>query len=132
MLREELSNLLRREVKDPGLSSGMISITEGDIAPDLKYAQVFVSSLGGVEEKDRVLEALRHAGGFLRTELAHNLRMRYTPDLDFRWDDRIEHGAHILELIDKVNKPAEPVKSEARNPKPETKPKARKTKTKDI
>jgi ribosome-binding factor A len=123
MLRQELSDLLRREVKDPRLSSGMISITEVDIAPDLKYAQVFVSSLGGVDEKDQVLESLRRAGGFLRSELADNLRLRYTPELDFRWDDRIEHGAHILELIDKVNRPVEPVQAEV-------KPKARSTRTK--
>ena len=132
MLRQELSDLLRREVKDPRLSLGMISITEVDIAPDLKYAQVFVSSLGGTEEKEQVLESLRRAGGFLRSELADNLRLRYTPELDFRWDDRIEYGAHILDLIDKVNKPPEPVKSEARNPKSETSSKARNRKTKNF
>jgi len=104
LLRQELSELLRREVKDPRLSSGMISITEVNIANDLKYAQVFVSSLGGLEEKDIVLELLRRAGGFLRWELARDLHLRYTPELDFRWDDRIEHGAHILELLDKVKK----------------------------
>jgi ribosome-binding factor A len=106
LLRQELSDLLRREVKDPRLS-GMISITEVDIAPDLKYAQVFVSSLVGQEEKDSILESLGRAAGFLRGELAKNLRLRYTPELDFRWDDSIEHGAHILELLDKVKPPSD-------------------------
>jgi ribosome-binding factor A len=104
LLRQELSELLRREVKDPRLS-GMISITGVEIAPDLKYAQVFVSSLGGQEEKASILESLHRAAGFLRGELSKNLRLRYTPDLDFRWDDSIEHGAHILELLDKVKPP---------------------------
>jgi ribosome-binding factor A len=102
LLRHELSDLLRLEVKNPRLSSGLISITEVDIAPDLKYAKVFVSSLGGLEEKDAVLASLRSAAGFLRAELAKNLRLRVVPELDFQWDESIEHGAHILELLDKV------------------------------
>lgn len=109
LLRRELSELLCREVKDPRLS-GLISITEVDVSPDLKYARVFVSSLGGQEDKDNILELLANAAGFLRGELAKNLRMRYTPELDFQWDDSIEHGAHILEILDKI-KPAEGQKS---------------------
>jgi ribosome-binding factor A len=101
LLRQEISDLLRRHVKDPSLS-GMISITSGDIAADLKYAQVFVSSICGQEEKAAILDSLHHASGFLRGELAKNLRLRYVPELDFRWDDSIEHGAHILELLDKI------------------------------
>ena len=102
LLRQELSELLRREVKDPRLSAGMISITHVEVASDLKYAKVFVSSLGGIEEKESVLASLRSAGGFMRGELSKNLRLRYTPELDFRWDASIEHGAHILELLDKI------------------------------
>ena len=105
LLRHELSDLLRLEVKNPRLSSGLISITEVEIAPDLKYAKVFVSSLGGLNEKDAVLSSLRSAAGFLRGELAKNLRMRVVPELDFQWDESIEHGAHILELLDKVKPP---------------------------
>ncbi len=105
LLRRELSDLLRLEVKNPRLSSVLISITGVEIAPDLKYAKVFVSSLGGVEEKGIVLSSLRGASGFLRGELAKNLRMRVVPDLDFQWDESIEHGAHILELLDRVKPP---------------------------
>jgi ribosome-binding factor A len=104
LLRQELSESLRLTVKNPRLSSGMISITEVEIAADLKTAKVFVSSLGGVEEKDAVLASLRSAGGFMRGELAKNLRLRIVPELDFQWDESIEHGAHILELLDKVKK----------------------------
>ncbi len=105
LIRQELSDLLLREVKNPRLASGFISITEVEIAADLKYAKVFVSSLGGVEEKDSVLASLRSAGGFLRGELARNLRLRIVPELDFQWDESIEHGAHILELLEKVKTP---------------------------
>jgi ribosome-binding factor A len=101
MLRQELSELLRRQVKDPRLAS-MISITEVSVASDLRYAKVFVSSLGGVVEKDRILHSLSGASGFIRSELSKNLRLRYTPELEFFWDDSIEHGAHILELLDQI------------------------------
>jgi ribosome-binding factor A len=60
-----------------------------------------------LEEKDAVLASLRSAAGFLRSELAKNLRLRVVPDLDFQWDDSIEHGAHILELLDRVKSPPE-------------------------
>ncbi|MCL2150173.1 MAG: 30S ribosome-binding factor RbfA [Dehalococcoidia bacterium] len=106
LIRHELSELLRREIKDPALS-GMISITAVETASDLKYAKVFVSSLGGVTERDEVLGGLRRAGGFIRTELAKDLDLRYVPELDFRWDESLEQGAHLLELLDKVKAPTD-------------------------
>ncbi len=106
LIQRELADLLRKEIKDPRLS-GMISITQVETAPDLKYAKVYVSSLGGLAEKEEVLANLRRAAGFFRSELARNLKMRYTPELDFRWDESIEHGAHILDLLEKVKQPPE-------------------------
>ena len=100
-IRVELSELLRREIKDPRLS-GMISITHVETAPDLKFAKVYVSSLGGLAEKEEVLKGLGRASGFLRSALTKKLDLRTAPELDFRWDESIEHGAHILELLDKV------------------------------
>lgn len=101
LIRQELSELLRREVKDPRLA-GMISITAIETASDLKYAKVFVSSLGGVAEKEPIINALRHACGFLRSELTKRLDLRTAPELDFRWDESIEQGAHVLELLEKI------------------------------
>ena len=104
LIRQELSELLCREIKDPRLS-GMISITAVETASDLKYAKIFVSSLGGLAEKDEVLAGLNCASGFLRSELTKKLDMRVVPELDFRWDESIEHGAYILELLNKVKPP---------------------------
>ena len=95
---------MRREIKDPQLS-GMISITTVETAPDLKYSKVFVSSLGGVAEKEEILGALHRAAGFLRAELTRKLDLPVAPELDFHWDESIERGAHILELLDKINEP---------------------------
>jgi len=101
LIRQELAKLMRLEIKDPQLS-GMISITTVETAPDLKYAKVFVSSLGGVAEKEDILGGLRRASGFLRAELTRKLDLRAAPELDFQWDESIERGAHILELLDKI------------------------------
>jgi len=99
LIRQEISELLRRQVKDPRLSS-LVSITEVVTSPDLKYAKVFVSCMVDDAKKKEILGALVAASGFLHSELAKRLRLRHIPLLDFRWDDSIEHGAHILELID--------------------------------
>lgn len=101
LIRQEISQLLQHQVKDPRLG-GLVSITEVATSPDLKYAKVFVSSICSQEEKKETLSVLVAASGFLRNELARRLRLRHIPELDFRWDDSIEQGAHILELIDRV------------------------------
>ena len=101
LIRQEISELLRRQVKDPRLGS-FVTITEVSTSPDLKYAKVFVSCIGGKEERQEILSALTGASGFFRNELAQRLRLRHIPELNFQWDDSIERGAHLLELIDTV------------------------------
>jgi ribosome-binding factor A len=101
LIRQEISELLQRQIKDPRLGS-LVSITEVDTSPDLKYAKVFISGMCDEAEKKETLSVLVSASGFLRNELARRLRLRHIPELDFRWDDSIEQGAHILELIDQV------------------------------
>ena len=101
LIRQEISELLRREVKDPRLG-GLVSITHVETSADLKYAKVFVSCLCSNEERQGILRTLINASGFLHNELTKRLRLRHIPELDFRWDDSIEKGAHILELIDQV------------------------------
>lgn len=101
LIRQEISELLRREVKDPRLG-GLVSITQVETSADLKYAKVFVSCLGSDEEKKEILSTLVAASGFFHNELTKRLTLRHVPELDFRWDDSIEKGARILELIDRV------------------------------
>ena len=99
LIRQEISELLQRQVKDPRLGS-FITVTEVDTSTDLKHAKVFVSQIGNAEEKQKVLNGLASASGFFRRELAKNLKLRYMPELSFHWDDSIEQGDHILQLID--------------------------------
>ncbi|MBI2829744.1 MAG: 30S ribosome-binding factor RbfA [Chloroflexi bacterium] len=101
LLRQQLSELLQHNIKDPRLST-FVAITEVAISPDLKYAKVYVSHLGSEDEKQNTIQALNAASGYLRKELAKNTRLRRIPELKFEWDTSIERGARVLELLDKV------------------------------
>ena len=101
LIRQEISQLLQREVKDPRLSN-IISVTEVSTSPDLKSVKVFVSHIGSEEEKQDTLSALASASGFFRNELAKHLGLRRVPEVSFQWDDSIERGAHLIELIDRI------------------------------
>ena len=102
LIRQEISLLLERQVKDPRLG-GFVTITDVVITPDMKHAKVFVSRIGDEGDREAILNALSAATGFIRTELARNLKLRRIPDLSFHWDDSIERGSRLLELIDRVS-----------------------------
>lgn len=106
LIRQELSELLQRQVKDPRLGN-FVAVTEVSTTPDLKHAKVWVSSFGEEENKAEVLKALASASGFFRTSLAKNLKMRYTPELSFHWDSSIERGDRLLRLINEVSNEGE-------------------------
>ena len=101
LIRHELSELLQRQVKDPRLGN-FVAVTKVSTSPDLRHAKVFVSCIGSDGEKQETLSILVAASGFFRNELARHLRLRRIPELSFQWDDSIERGAHLFELIDKV------------------------------
>lgn len=96
-LREELSDIIRTEVKDPRI--GFFSITHVDMSADLRLARVYVSVLGPDEERVATLTALRSASGFIRHHLKPRLRMRQIPDLDFRDDRSMEHAEEIARTL---------------------------------
>jgi len=101
LIRREISGLLEREVNDPRLST-LISVTEVSLSPDLRHAKVFVSTLGNEINKEDMLAGFNNASGFLRRELASHLKLKYTPQLSFHYDDSIERGARLLKLIGQV------------------------------
>ena len=101
LIRQEISQLLQRQVKDPRLGN-FIAVTEVSTSADLKHAKVFVSRIGSKEEKQETLSVLASASGFFRKELARRLKLRSIPVLSFLWDDSIERGDHLLQLIDGI------------------------------
>lgn len=100
MLREELSDIIRREVKDPRI--GFMSITSVEVPPDLRSARVYVSVLGTDEEREKTLEALRSAAGYIRHILKPRLRMRQIPELEFRDDRSMEYAEQISTALREI------------------------------
>ena len=100
-LREELTDIIRRQVKDPRI--GFFSLTRVDVPPDLRSARVYVSVLGTDHERAETLAALRSAAGFIRHHLRPRLRMRQIPDLDFRDDRSMEHAEQIARALNELN-----------------------------
>ena len=101
LLREELSQLILRELKDPRVAS-FVTITEVDTSSDLGHARVYVSVMASAEEQVDVMKGLKSAEGFLRRTLKDRISMRKIPTLIFDLDTSMEQGAQLLELIEKV------------------------------
>ena len=99
-IQRELSDLLR-ELKDPREHKTMLSITRVETTPDLRYAKIYVSLLDKEYTKE-TLAGLKSSAGYLRRELGRSLQLRYTPELQWQADDSITHGAHILELLSRL------------------------------
>ena len=100
-IQKELSSLLRN-VKDPRVQDCMISVTRVETTPDLRWAKVYASFL----QEDRAADAiqgLKSASGYLRRELGHALKLRYTPELQWALDDSITYGAKMLALINSLD-----------------------------
>ena len=99
LVQRELSELLRRELRDPRI--GMLTITSVDVSPDLSHAKVFFTLLQK-EQLEDTLHGLKRAAGYLRSQLAHRMKLYTTPELRFVYDESVERGDHLSRLIDSV------------------------------
>jgi ribosome-binding factor A len=106
MLREELTDIVRKEVKDPRLA--FWSITHVDVPADLRTARVYVSVLGTEQERSDTLAAMRSASGFIRFHLKPRLRMRQIPDLEFRDDRTMEEADEITRVLRELDENRSP------------------------
>ncbi len=94
---EECAQIIR-EVKDPRVSSVMLTVMNADVSADLKFAKIYYSVFGECDEKE-LARGLRSAAPFVRSQLAQRLNMRITPELTFIRDDGVEHGAKISAIL---------------------------------
>jgi ribosome-binding factor A len=100
-LRMELSEILEREISDPRVR--LVTVTHVKVTPDLGHARVLVSSLGGTEERKKILQGLRSAAGFIRRSLGQRLHhLRRTPELTFDFDEALETEIRIEQLFDQI------------------------------
>jgi ribosome-binding factor A len=99
LLRQEIADLLTREVKDATLHEAMISITDVDTSPDLRSAKVYFSVYGDEAEIQAAQDHLKRASGFLHHNLKERLDLRYTPHLEFVLDRSLARGDRIMRLM---------------------------------
>src|SRR5919202_2001682 len=99
LLRQEIADLLAREVKDQALSSALISITDVDTSPDLRSAKVYFSVYGDEEVIKQAALHLKRASGFLHNNLKERLDLRHTPHLEFVLDRSLASGDRIMRLM---------------------------------
>ena len=97
-IQKDLAELIRTEVKDPRI--GMITITGVEVSSDYHHAKVFFTTLGGSEAVAKAADGLHHASGFLRSQLAKGLKLRLVPELHFIYDESVERGIRLSNLID--------------------------------
>lgn len=99
-VHREISEIIR-EVKDPRVGI-MTSVTDVEVTPDLKYANIYISALGSEDASAKTLEGLKAANGFIRRELARRLNLRNTPELRFLADDSLAYGMKMDKLINEL------------------------------
>lgn len=99
-IQREISEIIRLELKDPRV--GMVTVTDVEVTPDYEHAKVFFTRLGDAADHPSATRALQHAAGFFRSELAHRMRLRIVPQLQFIYDESVERGVRLAGLIDEA------------------------------
>lgn len=105
-IMKELSQIIRTELKDPRIGA-MTSVIRVETTQDLKYCKVLVSVLGNETEKEKVMEGLKNAGGFIRRLIAQRINLRYTPEFRFKLDESAEYAIHMDQLFSQISKERE-------------------------
>jgi ribosome-binding factor A len=98
-----VANVIRSEMSDPRIGA-VVSVMKAETTSDLKYCKVFISMLGSKEQQDETMTALKKASGFIRKRVADTINLRSTPEITFVFDDSIEYGIRMTQLIEKVNR----------------------------
>jgi ribosome-binding factor A len=101
-LMRTLSDVLRFEIKDPGVAG--VSLTKIELSRDLSVARVYFSMLQPDDDPKPAMDGLQRASGFLRSKLGHAMKIRHVPELRFKHDDSIAHADRISRLIDAANR----------------------------
>lgn len=101
-LRKEISNIISTELKNPHLT-GLISVSKVKTTPDLRFARVYVTMINEKSKKEN-LAILKQSSGYIRSTIARKINLRYTPELVFEFDESIEYGSRIDEILKDITK----------------------------
>ena len=112
-LMKAISHIITYELKNPDVT-GMISVTRCKVTPDLKYAKVYVSLLNS-KNVEKTMQGLKNSAGFIRSQVAKTINLRITPELVFEYDDSIEHGEKIDNILKEISKQDQELKERLKN-----------------
>ena len=99
-MKKELGDIIHQKVKDPRI--GFVTVTDVEVTGDLQDATIYISVLGSDKEKEDTLKGLSKAKGFIRTEIGQRIRLRKTPEIEFKFDESIAYGSRIESLLTQV------------------------------
>lgn len=103
-LMKEIADILQKEIRDTRIS-GIISIMDVEVSHDNSFAKVYYSVFGGDEEaKEKTIEAIKLNTSKIRYEVGKRIRLRLTPELRFIYDDSMDRGAKVNELLEKISR----------------------------
>lgn len=102
LIKQEMSKMLLKEIKDPRI--GFVTVTDVEMTGDLREAKIYVSIMGGDEQIKESLEGLQSALGFIRREIGHRIRLRFTPEISFALDKSLDYGEHIQKLLLQISR----------------------------
>lgn len=100
-IKKELGQIFQQEMKDPRV--GFVTVTGVEMSGDLQQATVYLTVLGDDSAKEETLAALSKAKGFIRTEIGRRIKLRHTPELVFKFDESIDYGNRIEQLLREIN-----------------------------
>ena len=109
-IRKIISEMLLREIKDPRLSNGLISLSDVEVTSDGSYATCYITYISmkkgeeAVLEEEEILEGLRRAKGMFKKEIGRKIKLRHIPELIFKMDHSMDYGRHIDAVIEKLGK----------------------------
>ena len=101
-LKEEISKILEYELKDPRI--GMVTVTRVELTNDLRHAKVYFSVMGDDNKKEQARKGVESATGFVKKLIGQRIRLKFLPEITFKYDDSIEYAQHISEVLEKIKK----------------------------
>lgn len=101
-MKKELGEIISRKIKDPRV--GFVTVTDVEVTGDLQQSKVFISVLGDEKQKHDTLVGLAKAKGFIRSEIGQRIRLRKTPEIVFEFDEALEYGNRIEDILRDLNK----------------------------
>lgn len=100
LVHEEVSDIIQKKLKDPDV--GFVTVSDVDVSVDLRHANIYVTVYGNEKAKVKSIDGLNRARGFIRKEIGKRIRLRFTPEIFFKFDDTLERSSRIMELLKKI------------------------------